>query len=116
MEAYIKVQDRAFSPINIQKAWAKAGLVPFLPLLIIDTLPPLPAISHLIIPLIVVSKLEAEIPFNILNIRRICKLNRTSQIQNPKVVLEKIYKAAEINIALYITFKNYNTEFQEAVI
>jgi hypothetical protein len=80
-----------------------------------DTLPPLPATLHPTIPLIIVLKSEAETPFKILNIRRICELNRTSQIQDPKVVLEKIYKAAEINIALRITFENYNTEFQEAV-
>jgi hypothetical protein len=68
------------------------------------------------IPLIVVLKSETETPFNILNIRRICELNRTSQIQDPKVVFKKIYKVAEINMALYITFENYNTEFQEVVI
>ncbi|PMD67105.1 uncharacterized protein K444DRAFT_623326 [Hyaloscypha bicolor E] len=81
-----------------------------------STLPPLPATSRLIIPLIVVPKSEAETPFNILDMRRICELNRTGQIQDPKVVLEKMCKAAEINMASRITFENHNTEFQEAAV
>jgi hypothetical protein len=114
MEAYIKARDQAFTTINIQKAWAKAGLIPFLPSLIMSTLPPLPATSRPHTPLIIASKSEAETPFNILDVRRIYELNRTGQLQDPKVALEKMCKAAEINMASRITFENHNTEFQEA--
>ena len=43
IEIYQQVRKEAISSVNIQKAWAKAGLSPFKPEIVLDTLTPLPA-------------------------------------------------------------------------
>ena len=45
LDAYIEAREKAFSTKNIQSAWTKAGLLPFDPRLVINTLPVLEIVS-----------------------------------------------------------------------
>jgi hypothetical protein len=82
LDAYLKARDKAFTVTNIQKAWAKAGLYPFLLSLVIDQLPPpLLAFKSSSLPSSrptttggPVPNLVVETPVNVSDVRRILEL------------------------------------------
>jgi hypothetical protein len=121
LEAYLKARDKAFTVTNIQKAWVKSGLHPFLPSLVIDQLPPLlpsgsgpqpssrPSTPGGPVPILI-----AKTPANVNEIRQVLKLGRKGQLEDPQLALAKVCKAAEKAMAERLILGNHNTELQEA--
>jgi hypothetical protein len=124
LKSYYKARDKAFTPNNIQKAWKKSGLEPFLPSLVINQLPSLPPLEALVASCQPSSRpttsglpapnFATQTPIHVGDIRQILELQRQGKLEDVHAVLIKICKAAEKAMAQRLILGNHNAELQEA--